>query len=82
MRNNGYFSRLIPETRVNISVVNMLAPRLFSRTFLPRTLDSSRKSSSEVSRFLSEQIVSRKNGIKEKRLFSDSEYERRLANLR
>ena len=64
----------------------MLAPRLFSRTFLPKSLGSSSRkasnSSSEVSQFLSEQIVSRKNGIKEKRLFSDSEYERRLANLR
>ena len=36
----------------------------------------------EVSTFLAERTVLRKNGSKEKRLFSDREYERRLNNLR
>ena len=62
----------------------MLLRRLFSRTLLPRTSGSRKasSSSSEVARFLSEETVSRKNGLKEKRLYSDSEYERRLSNLR
>ena len=36
----------------------------------------------EVKRFLDEKTVERKNGERERRLFSDAEYERRLANLR
>ena len=36
----------------------------------------------EIKQFLAEKTVSRNNGNKEKRLFSDSEYERRLSNLR
>ena len=36
----------------------------------------------EVKKFLDEKTVERKNGERERRLFSDAEYERRLANLR
>ena len=36
----------------------------------------------EVARFLDEKTVERNNGEKERTLFSDTEYERRLANLR
>ena len=35
-----------------------------------------------VSRFLAERTVERRNGAKERRLFSDAEYEARLASLR
>ena len=38
--------------------------------------------SDDVSRFLAERTVVRQNGGKARRLFSDGEYERRLAELR
>ena len=38
--------------------------------------------SEDVSKFLAERTVLRHNGAKARRLFSDGEYERRLANLR
>ena len=39
-------------------------------------------SNPEVTRFLQEKTVQRKNGERERRLFSDAEYESRLENLR
>ena len=66
----------------------MLATRkkLFSLVGLigSRSLASSSTTfkNAEISQFLSERIVERKNGKKEKRLFSDKEYDRRLSNLR
>ena len=39
-------------------------------------------SNPEVARFLQEKTVQRKNGERERRLFSDAEYESRLENLR
>ena len=43
---------------------------------------SSQAVSEDVSKFLNERTVLRHNGAKARRLFSDGEYERRLANLR
>ena len=60
---------------------------MFKRIFQPlvsvcnRGL-SSASVSEDVSRFLQEKSVVRYNGDKARRLFSDGEYERRLAGLR
>ena len=48
----------------------------------PSRAVSSQVVSEDVSRFLNERTVLRHNGAKARRLFSDGEYERRLANLR
>ena len=60
---------------------------MFRRIFQPSIWSpsrglSSKAKSEDVSKFLNERTVLRHNGAKARRLFSDGEYERRLANLR
>ena len=60
---------------------------MFRRIFQPFVSSRSRGISSvnvseDVSRFLQERTVVRYNGEKARRLFSDGEYNRRLAGLR
>lgn len=59
---------------------SLIIKSLCARTPAIRGLASA--TNPEVARFLAEKTVERKNGEKEKRLFSDAEYERRLTNLR
>ena len=57
-----------------------LIKTLSSRTPALRGLAS--VTNPELAKFLNEKTVERKNGEREKRLFSEAEYERRLLNLR